>query len=157
MKPKSCNIPTSQLRIDGYSLFSKCRDHRRGSGVAVYVKEGIPAKQLDSITVPEQLECLWIKVRSNKLPRGISSIIVCAVYISLNSPFQQTLVDHLLQEIDCVRTHYPDTGIVILGDFNRMCLTPIVRGNDLYQIVDFHTRREVALDPILTNHAVKSV
>ena len=67
----SPNIPDNQLNINGYNVFSKCRDRKHGGGVAVYTKEGIPASKTD-ILVPEQLECLWIKVRPSKLPQGIS-------------------------------------------------------------------------------------
>ena len=34
--------------------------------------------------------------------------------------------------------------------------SPIVRGNDLYQIVDFHTRGDAILDLMLTKHTLKS-
>ena len=40
----SPNIPDNQLNINGYNVFSKCRDRKRGGGVAVYTKEGIPRK-----------------------------------------------------------------------------------------------------------------
>ena len=37
-----------------------------------------------------------------------------------------------------------------------MNISPIVRGNDLHQIVDFHTRGDAILDLMLTNHTLKS-
>ena len=89
-------------------------------------------------------------MRPSKLPRAISSIVICAVYITTNSPFQQLLENHLLHSVDYLRTRYPDIGLVILGDFDRMNISPIVRGNDLYQIVDFQTRGEAILDLMLT-------
>ena len=121
----SPNIPDNQLNINGYNVFSKCRDRKRGDSVAVYTKEGIPASKTD-IDVPEQLECLWIKVRPSKLPREISSIVICVVYITTDSPFQQLLKNHLLHSVDYLKTRYPDIGIVILGDFNRRNSSPIV-------------------------------
>ena len=41
---------------------------------------------------------------------------------------------------------------MITGDFNRMNVNHLCRGNDLYQIVDFPTR---ALDLIITSGKVK--
>ena len=145
-----------QLNISGYELFTKSRDNMRGGGVAVYVRDSLPATAIDYIEVPNDLECVWVKIRPNRLPRGISAIAVCAVYITTDSPYQNLLEEHLIQSIDLLRTKYPEIGIVILGDFNRMDIYPVTRGNDLSQLIDFPTRGDATLDLILTNHALKS-
>ncbi len=56
-----------------------------------------------------------------------------------------------------LRTKYPDIGIFILGDFNRMNMHSTTRGNDLFQLVDFPTRGNATLDLVLTNHSSKSL
>ncbi len=61
------------------------------------------------------------------------------------------LESHLLQTIDHLRIKYPEIGICILGDFNRMNINSIILGNGLKQIIQFHTRADATLDLILTN------
>ncbi len=151
----SPNMPEEQLNITGYNLFYKCRDKKKGGGVAVYVRDEVPAYAID-VPVPEELECTWVNVRPRRLPRGISSIAICAVYIVRDSPFQDLLRSHLLQSVDYLRTKYPEIGFVILGDFNRMNIQRIVNGNDLNQIIYFPTRGNATLDLVLTNHKLKS-
>ena len=147
----SNNIPEHQLNFGGYTMFSKHREHQRGGGVAIYVKEDIPSSSITDISVPDQLECRWVKVRPNRLPRGVSAVAVCAVYIVTDSPYQELLTEHLLQSVDFLRSKYPELGIVITGDFNRMNIAPITRGNDLFQLIDFPTRGKATLDFIITN------
>ena len=147
----SKNMPENQLDINNYNLFSKHREEKGGGGVAIYVKEDIPASHIDSIIVPSELECLWVKIRPKKLPRSISAIAVCAVYITTNSPLQPLLMEHLLSSVDHLRSRHPDIGILITGDFNRMNMFQLINGNDLSQIVDFPTRGKATLDLMLTS------
>lgn len=146
--PKKKDI--SQMNITGYTLFSKSRTDRTGGGVAIYVKNSIPCRSLD-VDVPDELECTWIEIRPHRLPRGVSAITICAVYIVTDSPLQPLLEDHLLDSIDQIRTSYPEMAFCIMGDFNRMNIDSILRGNKLKQIVTFPTRGNATLDLILTN------
>ncbi|KAI8481991.1 hypothetical protein Bbelb_402920 [Branchiostoma belcheri] len=145
-------IPDAQWDINGYHLFSKPRQGRKGGGLAIYVKDNIHAESL-AITTPEDLECLWIKVRPPRLPRELSSIAVCAVYIPPNSPHTDALTDHLSTVVDQLRSASPDVGVCIAGDFNRTDVSDLCRGNHLQQIVDQPTRKDATLDLIITNLA----
>ena len=82
--------------------------------------EDIPAIVMDEITVSPELECMWLKVRPKRLPRNISAIAICAVYITTTSLYQNLLVEHLLDTVDYLRAKYPDIGVMITGDFNRI-------------------------------------
>ena len=139
-----------QLDFGGFTTYSKCRTDRRGGGVAIHVKNDIPSKLL-SINVPDELECVWVEARPRRLPRGLSAIIFCVVYITTGSPLQPLLADHIIDTTDQLRSRYTDLGFCITGDFNRMDIMPLLRGNDLKQIVDFHTRGRATLDLIITN------
>ena len=46
---------------------------------------------------------------------------------------------NLLTSVDYLCSKYPDIGILITGDFNHMNISQLTHGNDLYQMVDFHT------------------
>ena len=145
----SNNMPENQLDINNYNLFSKHREEKGGGGVAIYVKEDVPASHIDSIIVPSELECLWVKIRPKKPPRSISAIAVCA--ITTNSPLQPLLMEHLLSSVDHLRSKHPDIGILITGDFNRMNMFQLINGNNLSQNVDFPTRGKATLDLMLTS------
>lgn len=151
----SNKMPENQLDIPNYILFSKCRSGKRGGGVGIYVKDDISASIIDDLVVPAELECIWVKVRPKRLPRSITAIAICAVYITTNSPNQNLLEDHLLESVDSLRSKYPGIGVLILGDFNRMDMHALLRGNDLYQIIEFNTRANAKLDLMLTNSTLR--
>ncbi len=90
-------------------------------------------------------------VRPERLPRGVSAIAVCAVYIPPDSPHQDLLLDHLIDSTDILRTAYPDIGFVLSGDFNRSKIDTLVKGNGLKQVIKFPTRAQATLDLIITN------
>ncbi|XP_035696845.1 uncharacterized protein LOC118430243 [Branchiostoma floridae] len=144
------DLPDAQWDIDGYHLFSKPRQGKKGGGVAIYVNNNIQAQIID-VSIPADLECLWIKMRPPRLPRELSSVVVCAVYIPPGSPHSGDLINHLLTVVDELRSTSPDVGLCIAGDFNRTDLQDICRGNQLRQIVDVPTRMDATLDCIITN------
>ena len=115
----SSSLHNDQTSVPGYMLFSKNRDDCRGGGVAVYVKESLNAEPLNVI-VPPELEIVWIKIKNHRQPRGLSQIILCGIYIITDSPHQGLLEQHLLDTMDQICTRSPDTGLCLLGDFNRM-------------------------------------
>ncbi|GAB0209318.1 hypothetical protein GRJ2_003397500 [Grus japonensis] len=47
--------------MDGYKLFRRDRQGRRGGGVALYVKECFDCLKLDDSD--ERIECLWVRIR----------------------------------------------------------------------------------------------
>ena len=74
------------------------------------------------------------------VPRGVSAVTVCVAYIVRDSPLQPKLENHVINTVDHVRTSYPEMGFCIMGDFNKMNINSILRGNNLKQIVTFPTR-----------------
>lgn len=145
--------PEELLSIDGFIHYSKRRSECRGGGVSVYIKDDIPSRQLSNITVPEELECVWIWARPHQLPRLFSAVIICCVYLPPQSPHQNTFREHLTTATDRLRTEHPNCGIVLLGDFNRFDYSSIGRGNGFKQVVKVGTRGDVTLDLIITDMA----
>ena len=74
-----------QLDFPGFITYSKCRPDRRGGGVTIYVKDSIASRQLN-ISVPDELECILVEVKPHRLPRGVSALILCSVYITIQNP-----------------------------------------------------------------------
>ncbi|XP_072022450.1 uncharacterized protein [Amphiura filiformis] len=100
------------IDIDGFNLFTKIRSEKKGGGVAVYVKDNIPARELTEIAVPEELECIWLWVRPQRLPRSVAGMAVCAVYIPPDSEHQHTLIKHIVMSLDKLKTKHADLGAV---------------------------------------------
>ncbi|XP_072051828.1 uncharacterized protein [Amphiura filiformis] len=137
-------IPDHQVDLGGYTLFSKSREHKRGGGVAIYVRQDIPTSYIADIVVPVQLECTWVLMRPKRLPRGISAIAVCAVYITTDSPHQELLSDHLLQSVDFLRSKYPEIGS---SDHKGVLWNPKVISNR-NNSVKIHVGRPITEDGI---------
>ena len=73
-------VSDDYIAIDGFNLFTKKRTAMKGS-VAVYIKDAVHARKLTDVDVPEDLECLWLWICPNRLPRSVAGIAICAVYI----------------------------------------------------------------------------
>jgi len=54
--------------MDGYKLFRRDRQGRRGGGVALYVREGFVCLELDD---DDRVEYLWIKIRGKANKAGM--------------------------------------------------------------------------------------
>ena len=130
-------------------MFTKTREQQKGGGVAIYVNSQISSRQVSEITVPDELECVWVLLQPKKLPRDFSVIVVCGVYIPFESPHQDALREHLLTSMDLLHTKYPEIGFVIMGDFNRMHINDILYNCNLRQLIKFPTRGQATL--VLTN------
>ncbi|CAM5130792.1 unnamed protein product [Natator depressus] len=143
--------------MDGYKLFRKDRQGRKGGGVALYVREQYDCSELRYKTA-EKPECLWIKFRSvsNK-----SDVVVGVCY---RPPDQGDEVDEAFfrQLAEATRSH----ALVLMGDFNfpDICwesntavhrqsrkFLESVGDNFLVQVLDEPTRGGAFLDLLLTN------
>ncbi|XP_033628919.1 uncharacterized protein LOC117291377 [Asterias rubens] len=144
--------PVDQISIHGYNIFSRPRKEQRGGGVALYTKECLNATLLDNIEVPDDIEAIWVNVRPPRLPRSISNIVIGTVYYPPKSIIAQPLLDHISSTVDQILTRQPDSGIIVMGDFNRLELDPLL-SNNFTQIVDKPTREDAILDKIITNLA----
>ena len=65
--------------MDGYKLFRKDRQGRRGGGVALYVKECFEVTEL--MTGDDKVESLWVKIRGRA---DKADILVGVCYRLLN-------------------------------------------------------------------------
>ncbi len=144
-------VPNDFLEFDGFNLFSTTRSSQRGGGVAVYLRDNIPVSVLSEVNVPTELECIWLRIQPHRLPRSVSGIVICAVYIPPKSEFQDLLINHIVLTLDSLKSKHPDVGVVILGDFNRTNISPLCRAHNLKQVVDKPTREDAILDLIVTN------
>ncbi|KAI8518834.1 hypothetical protein Bbelb_020910 [Branchiostoma belcheri] len=88
------------------------------------------------------------------LPRSVSSIALCAVYHAPNSTRGDELLQFLTDSIDDVLRQYPGTGVVVLGDFNRLDVSTVSFEHSLKPVVTDPTRENAILDQVLASDAI---
>ena len=115
----------------------------------MYIKDSIQYSLLDDLN-DFSFEVLWAKIRPARLPRGISNVIVGTVYHppSSNNPAK---LNYLMNCLSSIESRYPNCGILLLGDFNKLNIARLKSSFNLKQIVNFPTRGKNTLDLILTN------
>ena len=59
--------------MDGYKLFRRDRQGRKGGGVALYIKECFDVEELG--VGNDEVECLWIKIRGKACRSNILVVV----------------------------------------------------------------------------------
>ena len=150
------NITYAELGLEGYVMFRKDRTGRRGGGVLLYIKETIPAYEVQLQEEADCNEATWCK-----LVTGHATVTIGVVYRCPNITKQKNETIHnAISEVskgDCI----------IMGDFNHgnikwdtLQLTGIeyqkfvclVQDNFLTQHVLEPTRAERVLYVVLSSH-----
>jgi hypothetical protein len=61
------------------------------------------------------------------------------------------MLEYLQSSLELLETRYPNCGLILAGDFNKLPIRHITRQFQLRQIVNFNTKGTSELDLILTN------
>ncbi|PKU35038.1 adaptin ear-binding coat-associated protein 1 [Limosa lapponica baueri] len=94
--------------MDGYKLFRRDRQGRRGGGVALYVREGYKCQEL--IEGNSRVKCLWVRIR------GRASKADIVVGVCYRPPNQDVEVDEIFyKQLGEVSR---SLALVLVGDFN---------------------------------------
>ena len=145
------SVPDSVIDISGFTLLRRDRLSQIHGGVCAYIKEThYKYKRLDDLNCCDDHECLWIYLRPTRLPRGLTCIITSVIYHPPGAD-GALLLDHLFYTLTLAESKYPNCGIIVTGDFNRLDVTRLLNHFRLKQIVKIPTRNDVTLDLILTN------
>ena len=144
-------VTDSVIDIPGYSVIRRDRSSEENCGVCLYIKDGcFKYKQLNDISCCVDHEVLWVQLQPARLPRGFSSIVAAAVYHPhWTAPENNSMRDHLFQSLALIESKYPNSALIIAGDFNRLDITSIKRHFRLKQIVKKPTRKNAILDLVL--------
>ena len=144
------NISNSVVDISNYTLVRKDRSaDKRGGGVCTYIKSSIDFTTIDELN-DSPFESLWVYLRPNRLPRGFSCLIIGIIYHPPQDD-DATFTDHLISSLDAALNKYPNAGIMLVGDFNRLNYRYISNHFNLRQTVKNPTRGAAILDLIFTN------
>ena len=144
----SDEVPPCVTGIDGYTCERRDRVDRRGGGVLIYIRNGIPYRRIENLECDE-VESLWLLVRDKCMPRGFSHILIGVVYHPPGA-CNLTTTNHIITSLDDIIKKHPHAGVMLLGDFNKLNDTQL-RSYPLKQVVKLPTRRTAILDKIFTN------
>ena len=137
--------------IPDFAVLRQDRKRDSHGGVCAYIKEGYCRyKHLKELNYCDEHESLWLHLRPTRLPRGFSCIIAAVIYHPPKSD-DRSFREHLFQSLTLVESKYPNFGILVTGDFNRLDIGCLLRHFRLKQIVKENTRKDAILDLILTN------
>ncbi|PKU36680.1 adaptin ear-binding coat-associated protein 1 [Limosa lapponica baueri] len=142
--------------INGYQLFRRDRQGRRGGGVALYVRDRFECLEVNNGN--DSVECLWIRLKG----KANKADIMVGVYYRPQK--QDTEVDETFyQQLEKLLQSLP---LVLVGDFNfpDICwkyntaekeqsrrFLECVEDNFLTQLVSEPTRESTLMDLLLVN------
>jgi len=144
------------VAINGYRLFRRDRQAKRGGGLALYIKKSIQCEELSLKNSDEQVESLWVRDRGNK---GNLVVGVCYTPPDQGEPTDEAF---LLQLQEALRSQ----SLVLLGDFshpdtcwksstvsNRKSrrFLECMEDNFLSQVIDTPIQGDAILDLMLTS------
>ena len=151
---KLLNLPNHRVLISPVQ-----RDFRGGKPVIIVNEEKFHVKPLcpDPLTVPIGVECVWALISPKQTgPQcKVKYIAVAAFYYrGPKSTKKDELFDHIAESFHLLSAKYgPDLHFLIMGDANRLNLSPITNLSPrLKQEVKVFTRLDppAILDPIIT-------
>ncbi|KAL0154123.1 hypothetical protein M9458_050582 [Cirrhinus mrigala] len=121
-------IPDSALHLTGFQLIRADRvtdssGKTRGGGLCFYINEGwcTDVTVLNKMCCPN-VEAIFINCKPFYSPREFSSFILVSVYIPPDACVSAAL-ELLADQITHTEQRYPDSFIIVLGDFNKAHLT----------------------------------
>jgi len=100
-----------RVAINGYRLFRRDRQGKRGGGIALCIKKSIRCEELSLKNTQKQVESLWVRIRD----RGEKGNLVVGVYY--RPPDQEEPADEafFLQLQEALHSQ----PLILLGDFSH--------------------------------------
>ncbi|KAK2555929.1 hypothetical protein P5673_022205 [Acropora cervicornis] len=143
------HINDSVVALSGFNLVRNDRVDSIHGGVCAYIRDNINFTILEDLE-DSSFEALWLKLRLARLPWGYSCIVLGIIYHPPNDN-DPAILDYLWQSLSSIESRFPNCGLLIVGDFNRLKTKRLQNSFDLKQIVTFPTRGDRTLDLVLTN------
>jgi hypothetical protein len=146
----SADVPSTAIALPGYSLIGHdISDGRKGGGVCAYVKDLLPLIVLSDLSNPD-FESLWLLLKPHRLHRDLNSIVLGVIYHPPGSN-DIDLQTHFKENLDSILSSYPDSGIILTGNFNQFKHKRLCSSFSLKQIVNQATSGNNILDNVFTN------
>lgn len=143
-------ISDDLIALPGYVHVRKDRpDNHRGGGLCTFLANNIRFSHLQNLDDPN-FETQWFLLKPNRLPRGINSIIVATIYHPPGND-DYLLRNHIYQNLYKALNTYPNSGIILLGDFNQFNPGSLCTSFKLKKLVHSPTRGSNTLDQIYSS------
>ena len=138
-------ISDELIRIPGYVTYRKDRsNNQRGGGLCTYISSRLNVIELGNLCEPE-IETQWFLIKLDRLPRGINSIVLGTVYHPPQGD-DRILLSHIFNSLDSLLATYPNSAIMLLGDFNQFKPANLCSSFKLKKLVTKPTRGNNILD-----------
>ena len=111
------------------------------------MRDHIKSTMLSDITIPEDLEVLWIQVPCPSAAG--SSIYICVVYHPPKDPRADVLFDHIVTTVDKIRSNDNKAVFMILGDFNAFDDAIYVITYRFAKLLHFQLMKTIVLTKLL--------
>ncbi len=98
----------------------------------------------------DKREVLWVKINPKRLPRKYSTLLIGCMYHPPDAD-NTAMTEYLMTSVDFVLRKHPESGIILMGDFN--CFNDSFMGTHygFVQVVNTPTRHNAILDKVWTN------
>ncbi|CAH1255574.1 Hypp1563 [Branchiostoma lanceolatum] len=148
------DIPDNVINLNGFIVHRKDRTAGIGGGVCAYVRSSVPHSRLADLE-DDSFECLWLRIRPDRLPRGVNNLITGVLYnpppgTPRHKPDRE-VISYLCQSVQSAEAKYPLSGVILMGDTNQLKYKPLCTRCGLKQVVKLPTRGQNQLDSIFTN------
>lgn len=131
--------------IHGYTAHFCHRKGRIGGGVAIFTSETLTTLKVAEFT-SKTLSALWILITTT----STYPLIIGVIYHPPKACEESTL-DYLETTINKLGNKYPNSKLILTGDFNRLPIDNLESMYQLRNLIDFNTRNDARLDLILTD------
>ena len=145
------NISDDIISITGYNLFRCDRTNRIGGGVCAYISSAIPCIPIEGLCSPVPSEIEFLSLR---LPT-LHMFLVCT-YIppGLKVNVLKRISDFFIDMLDTELLKYPNSHIVICGDFNQFDTSIFSQQFSMRNYVSMPTRNNSLLDQIWLSNSL---
>ena len=126
------HIDDNVVNVSGFRLVRLDRINIQHGGVCMYVRNNIQCNIVQDL-LDSNFEIVWVHIRPTRLPRGIPCIIIGTLYHP-PSANNQEILDHLLKCLSKIESRFPNSGVILLGDFNNLNVSRIKRNFGLNKL-----------------------
>ena len=143
------SIDSSLIECFGYSSCRNDRQHRRGGGTAIFIRDGFGYLHLNARKHYENVDITIVELYNN-------SIFLFCVYIppQLNADQLKKTRNLLFEEAELLWSKKPNFDLIIAGDFNGFKVCDFCNDLDLTDVVKHPTRASNVLDHILVSRGL---
>ncbi|XP_071948970.1 uncharacterized protein [Antedon mediterranea] len=97
-------------------------------------------------------ECLWVKATLPRRCKQGHHFYFGGIYFPPSAPAGDSLIEHIIETIDTIRSVDSYAPIFVLGDFNQLNTDDIETRVGFSQVVNFPTRKGAILDKVFMNY-----